>query len=204
MCNSEDGLSILNLEAAKSRAPWTETTRSGFNLDDAATSVRNSVAPSADSSINLWLEMCIQDEPEIVKASQFPGQTFAIPLVQTVSVDQNTTETVSIQTDSCWRPTIKTEDHLQVKEITEKIRKNACKSIFKVLVEKHSLPKLQAQELAVSLEQQVNMSSPFHPNKSEYATNMRKMFTKLKVEVETNSSQEKVQHKYKKDYERGE
>jgi hypothetical protein len=180
-------VSICNVDHQKPQAAWTETTRSGFNLDDGNLSVRHSIAASTDSTINCLLELCIQEDPEIQKADvpQKQKEAFAIPLMQTISVDQGQIETASIATDS-WRPNIKTEDN-PCKEANQKVRKNICRRIFDSLVKKHNMPKLQAQELAVELEQKVNSMSPFGAEKSVYATNIRELLTKLKVNSKLNS-----------------
>jgi hypothetical protein len=184
-------MSIYNLDHPKPQLAWTETTRSGLNVDDGNLSVRHSIAASTDSTINCLLELCIQEDSDIQKADipQKQKEVFAIPLMQNISIDQGQIETASIATDS-WRPTIKTEDNPS-KDANQKVRRNICRKIFDALIKKHNMPKLQAQELAVELEQKVNNLSPFGAEKSVYATNIRELLIKLKVNS-TLSSVERI------------
>lgn len=174
-------MSVLNVDAAKPYGAWTETTRSGFHFDDGAQSARNSFAPSVDTNMNYLLEMCIQDEFEPLNPDKPSLPGFSIPLVQTISVDQGQTETASVATDS-WRPVLKTEDNPS-REINEKMRRTICRKIFQEIIKKFDVKKLQAQELALELENKVNQMSPFGSQRPAYEINIRQLFSKLRVVI---------------------
>ena len=173
-------MSVLNVDAAKPYGAWTETTRSGFHFDDGAQSVRHSFAPSVDTNMNYLLEKCIQEDLELQNSEKPSPAGFSIPpLVQTVSVDQGQTETASVAADS-WRPVLKTEDNPS-REINEKMRRTICRKIFQEIIKKFDVQKLQAQELALELENKVNQMSPFGSQRPAYETNIRQLFSKLRV-----------------------
>lgn len=172
-------MSVLNVDVAKPYGAWTETTRSGFNFDDGAQSARNSFAPSVDTNMNHWLEMCIQDDTEEINPDKQTPPSSSIPLVQTVSIDQGQTETTSVAADS-WRPILKAEEN-PAREINEKLRRTICRKIFHELFKKFDVRKLEAQELALEFESKVNQISPFSSQRPAYETNIRQLFSKIKV-----------------------